>query len=204
MRAILIAAVSMVLLAPVPSHGQKNRSAVGIRASIGTDVNLGLGFGVGMSYLWVPSYSGPCFEFGGDFFYHHSEVTEDEVRGVFTEHDVEETQLLLFTVRANGIFNYNPQRGSVFFIAGVGFVVASIEWEENETYTSSQPGVSQSPNYNSVEGTSAGNVVNLGIGYVFKGGIELRLETPMLFFYSVPGSAASFVPTATFSVGYRF
>ena len=204
MRPILIASVALLLIVPALSHAQSGRSGVGIRASIGTDIELGLGFGVGVNYMWAPSYSGPRFEFGGDFFYHHSKVTEDEVRGVFTEHDVEETRLLLFTVRANGIFNYVPQRGSVFFIAGVGFVVASIEWEEDETYTSSQPGVSQSPNHNEVEGTSAGNVVNLGIGYVFKGGIELRLEAPMLFFYSVPGSAASFVPTDTFSIGYGF
>ena len=204
MRAILIASVALLLIVPTLSQAQSGRSGIGIRASIGTDIELGLGFGAGVNYMWSPSFSGPRFEFGGDFFYHHSKVTEDEVRGTFTEHDVEETQLLLFTVRANGIFNYVPQKGSVFFIAGVGFVVASIEWEEDETYTSSQPGVSQSPNLNEVEGTSAGNVVNLGIGYVFKGGIELRLETPMLFFYSVPGSAASFVPTATFSIGYRF
>jgi hypothetical protein len=202
MRTILIAAISMLLLVPAPSYGQKARGGVGIRASIGTDIELGLGFGGGVSYLWAPSYSGPCFEFGGDFFYHDSKVTEEELRGVFTEHDVEETRLLIFVLRANGVFNYSS-RGSVFFIAGVGFVVASIEWKESETYTSSDPRLSQSPTNNEVEGTSVGNVINVGIGYVFKGGIELRLETPMLFFYSAPGSAASFVPTATFSIGYR-
>ena len=54
MRTILIAAVSMLMFVPTPSYGQKGRGGVGIRASIGTDIELGLGFGGGVSYLWAP------------------------------------------------------------------------------------------------------------------------------------------------------
>ena len=198
----LIAAAVLFLVAAMPAFAQGGN--VGVRASVGTDVELGLGFGAGVSYGWVPYTGGTSFELGGDFFYHKASEKSTTQRGVFVEDDEEKTRLIVFGVRANGLFNYYPRRGSVFFIAGFGFVVANIKWEEAETYTSTSPGVSQAPNYNDIDQTSVGNIINLGIGYVFKGGLELRLETPMLYFYSVPGKAVSFVPTFTFSIGYRF
>lgn len=197
-----IALTFILAVAAIPAFGQGG--SVGIRASVGTDIELGIGFGAGASYVWVLYTGGTSLELSGDFFYHHATEKSTEQRGVFIENDEEKTQLVLFGIRANGLFSYYPKRGSVFFIAGFGFVVANIKWEENETYTSTSPGVTQSPNHNSADVTSAGNIINLGIGYVFKGGLELRLETPMLYFYSVPGKAVAFVPTFTFSVGYRF
>jgi hypothetical protein len=47
-------------------------------------------------------------------------------------------------------------------------------------------------------------VVNLGIGLSTGSPVEIRLETPMLFLYSVAGNAGSFVPTFTISASYRF
>jgi hypothetical protein len=170
---------------------------------VGTDISLGLGFGLGASYTFRPAAASTAFEFGLDVFVHHATEESSEESGVFTEHSRETTDLLIFAVRANGLFNYTPRRPSVYFIAGFGFVVASMEWKEELRYTSSDPFVRQLPSKNDADGTVAGNVVNLGVGLTTGSPIEIRLETPMLFFYSVAGNAGSFVPTFTISASYR-
>jgi hypothetical protein len=93
----------------------------------------------------------------------------------------------------------------VYFLAGAGIVLANISWEEKITY--SYP-YAPSTEHWSNDAFSVGNVLNLGVGMTFGGGLEARFETPLLIFYSTPGyanrSAGSIAPTFTLSLLYRF
>jgi hypothetical protein len=174
-----------------------------VRGSVGTDIELGIGFGGGASYVWRPSMSGTAFEIGADIFFHHSsgKETEDNTFGETSDWTL---SLLVFGVRGNGLFNYYPGESDVYFIAGVGFVVASIDYNEKYYAANYVPGFSYDATETDFEEASAGNVINLGLGLTTGSGLEFRLETPMLFFYSTDGNMTSFVPTATVSVQYRF
>jgi len=177
---------------PAPAPG-----SVALRAGVGTDPNLGLGLGIGGRYAWV-SATGPSFEFGADFYYHGSSETKQRQAGGVTVDDKETTTLTVFGVRGNGLFNYSPDKGGVYFIAGFGFVVANVQWEENWTNPS---GVNTY--HDDLDVTSAGNIINFGIGMAWTSGVEARLETPMLYFYDSGGKAVSFAPTLTLSLLYR-
>lgn len=170
-----------------------------VRGGFGTDIQLGLGIGVGGAYLWKPSGEGTVFEFGADFYYHHSTESYTDQRGNVTVKGEDKTTLTVFGVRANTLFNYHPTERSIYFIAGFGFVVASLDWEENENAPNWT-----APTHDEVDGSSAGNIINLGIGVPIGTNLDLRIETPMLFFYSTPGKSASFAPTVTIGVTYRF
>ncbi len=120
------------------------------------------------------------------------------------EADVKETtELTVFAVRANGLFNYYPNKRSVYFITGFGFVVANVYWEQKQTPR--DPGFTGVvPEPEDEEVTSAGNIINLGIGKAFGPDVEVRLETPMLFFYNAAGEASTFAPTMTLGITYWF
>lgn len=170
-----------------------------VRGGVGTDIQLGIGFGGGAAYVWNPGQNSPAFEFGADVYYHNSTDSYTDQRGNVTVSGEDKTTLTVFAVRANTLFNYHPARKSVYFILGFGFVVASLQWEENEN----------APNWNApyhdeAEGTSAGNIINLGIGVPLASNFDVRLETPLLLFYSAAGKSSTFAPTATIGLTYRF
>lgn len=175
------------------------QGAFAVRGGVGTDVNLGIGFGGGAAYVWNSYGSGMAFEFGADFYYSHTTDSYTDQRGSVTVKGEDKTTLTVFGVRANTLFNYNAKRKQVYFIAGVGFVVAGMRWEETES----------APNWNApyhdeASGTSVGNIVNLGIGVPLATNCDLRLETPLLFFYSTTGKSTAFAPTATIGLTFRF
>lgn len=157
-----------------------------VRGAVGTDINLGLGVGGGIAYVWLPAGTPSSYEFGLDFFYHES----DEETGTNLK---ERTKLMVFAGRANWLWNYSVSRSSVYFITGVGFAVASVEWSE----------FTPTATINDWDGSSAGNVINLGVGWSSPSGLGVRLETPLIFFYGVDQSSA-FVPTVTFGLNHRF
>jgi len=165
-------------------------SGFAVGGHIGTDVTGGIGFGGGLAYILVPAGSAFGYEFGLDFFYHGYEETD--------EGSTEKVNLSIFVVRSNWLWNYSHKQDQVYFVSGVGFVVAMVEW--NNEYDPAVYGYSltETEDY-----TSVGNVINLGVGYSTASGFGVRLETPMLFFYNT-GNAASFVPTFTIGVKIIF
>lgn len=193
---LLLTAVSLASAVCSPQTVRQNPESFGVRGGVGTDIELGLGFGAGAFYVWTSGSIG--FELGADVYYHHSTETYEEERGV-TVNGEDVTTLIIFGVRANGLFNFRPSRRSVYFIAGVGFVVASLEWTRKET----APNWTQ-PYRDQADGTAVGNIVNLGVGIPLTRQLDIRLEFPMLFLYSSYGNAATFVPTATLGLVYRF
>ena len=108
-------------------------SAVGVRGGVGTDIHLGIGFGVGAAFVWNSGGGGTAFELGGDVYYNRT--TDSYTRDIAVNGE-DKTTLTVLGVRANALFNYHPSRKSVYFIAGFGFVVASLRWEENENWSS--------------------------------------------------------------------
>ena len=175
---------------PTPTPG-----AFGISGAIGTDFT-GLAVGLGASYAWFPKQPGLAIEFTGGFFYHSSEENDTE-EDAFVTYD-EETKLGIFSVAANSLFNYYPEVGSAFFVAGLGFVIASIEWKEFETDKTT--GVTTL--FDDFDGTSAGTLVNVGAGYVWNGGFEMRVQAPIMFFFSAENTNTAFA--LTLAVQYRF
>ncbi len=183
-------------------HTGSNNSGFGIRGGLGTDITLSIGFGLGAFYVLAPSsFSTSNWDFGIDIYY--ANVSEETVEGSIRYKD--KTELVIFTLRANGLFNYKPHKSGVYFVAGTGLVLGNVSWGEDIIYSA--------PYYPHTEpwdfsAFSVGNVLNLGIGLTFGGGFETRFETPLLIFYSVPGyggrSASSVVPTFTFNALYRF
>jgi hypothetical protein len=162
----------------------------------------GSGFGVGAFYILAPSgYSSTVWDLGADIYY--SSVTEDEKDSEGTKFE-DDTKVLVFAFRSNALFNYHPSKTGVYFVAGAGFVLGSISWEENITYFA--PYVPHTEHW-SDDAFAVGNVLNLGVGMTFGGDLEARFETPLLIFYSTPGkgdrSASSVAPTFTLSALYR-
>lgn len=181
-----------------------NYSGFGIKGGIGTDISLSLGFGISAFYVKAPSPHGSTnWDMGLDFYY--ADVTEEETDSEGTKRHAN-TTLLVFAFRTNGLFNYHPQKTGVYFLAGLGFTIASIDWKESYTYK--PPLYPYSVEIYSNDGIAFGNVFNLGVGLTLGGGLEARLETPLLIFYGTPGegsySAASFAPTFTLNLLYRF
>lgn len=194
-----IAAVILIMMSHCVSLLYSHPGTFAVRGGVGTDLNLGFGVGGGAAYVWNSAGGGPSYEFGADFYYHHSTEGYTDQRGNVTVTGEDRTTLTVFSVRANALFNYSPSRKKVYFIAGVGFVVANLWWEETEN----------APNWNApyhdeVEGTSAGTVINIGVGVPLTTKLDVRLETPMLFFFSAAGKSATFAPTVTLGLTYRF
>lgn len=181
---------------------KSNFSGFGIRGGIGTDATFSPGFGLGAFYVLASdSYSSSSWDLGLDIYY--AIVSEDETEGSIKYED--NTKLLVFALRANGLFNYYPYKSSVYFITGAGLVLANVGWEEKIIYSS--PYLPHFEHW-SDDVFSVGNILNLGVGLTFGRSYEARFETPILIFYSVPGygtrSASSITPTFTLSALYRF
>ena len=54
------------------------------------------------------------------------------------------------------------------------------------------------------DGTSAGVILNFGIGHRFSEQLDVRGQIPTFFVSNAPGDATSVVPTFELTLGYRF
>jgi hypothetical protein len=172
--------------------------SIGIRAGIGTDINLGLAYGGGINYLL--DLKGSAVELGFVVFGGHSEETTEEFN-TYTE----KTDVLVFGVLSNYLFGYKLKKSSLFGVIGLGFAAISVDWEESSPNDISLgtplPGGGSKQ---SSDGTGAGSVFNLGFGMSFNGGLDIRAEAPVIFIFGPPGSASSIVPTFMATIGYHF
>lgn len=184
----------------VSAHAQ-TAPRVGVRAGIGTDVTGGIAYGLGVNYLLTfESNPNNSLELGVVFFGGSFEETSEEYHTY-----VENTDVVVFGVLANYLIGYQPGKAGFFFIAGAGLASIGVEWEErSETDISLGTPLPGGGSMQSADGTSGGSVVNLGVGKTFKGGLDVRLEIPVILAFSSPGEAASVVPTAILTAGIRF
>jgi len=172
---------------------------IGMRGGLGMDLSGGLAYGLGGNYaidLGASAAELGLHLYGGSY-------TETTNNGF---HDyTEKTNLFVFSFLANYLINYSTANPGLFFVSGAGLAGVSVEWTESSPTDTSLgtllPGGGSSQ---SVDAFAAGSVINLGIGYLFENGLDMRLETPMIFIFGGPGKSASFVPAITLTGGYRF
>jgi len=176
-------------------HSQNQNGIFGIRAGLGTDINLGLGYGIGANYLLPESN----VELTVVLFGNSSEETTEDF------HTYEETtDLFVFGVMANYLFGYKFNQRGGYGIIGFGFSAISIDWEETSpTDGSLGPPLPNGGSKQSESGTGGGAVVNMGGGYSF-GNFNLRAEFPVIIPFSPPGEASGVIPTFIVTAGYNF
>lgn len=169
-----------------------------VRAGIGTDINLGLGMGIGARFFYPLGNS--VLEIGPDIFFNHS--TEETVE-FYTY--TETTDLLIFAARVNRLINYSPAKPGTYYVFGVGVAAVSVEWEEKSTGdTSLGTPLPGGGSMQSAEGTAFSTILNVGVGQVIDGGMDIRIEMPILIFLNGVGEASTFAPTIAATVGYSF
>lgn len=179
-----------------PVSYSNQQGSFGIRAGIGTDINLGIAYGGGINYLInLNTIELGIVVFGG----HFEETTVD-----FNTYN-EKTDILVFGVLSNYLFGYRHKKSGPFGVVGLGFAAISVEWEESSPNDVSLgtplPGGGSKQ---SEDATAAGSVINLGFGMAFNGGFDLRAEVPVIFIFGAPGEAAAIIPTFLITAGYRF
>ena len=176
----------LLLIAPRASAADQ----LGLRGGVGTDPSLGLAYSAGASWLVAPGVQNPV-EIGVDLFYAHSRSSSFENDNEY----IEETWLTLLAVRADILFGYSPEQPGLYQVAGFGVAAGSVEWEETSE---------DDPTADSFfEGTASATVLDLGLGYVLGGGLDLRVSAPILFFLGETGGAAAVVPTLTATATLR-
>ncbi len=170
----------------------------GIRGGVGTDISGGIAYGGSINYQFPLTTN--WLEVGPVLYISHFEETTEEF------HTYEETtDLTVFGVLANFLFNYNPNRAGTFFLAGFGFAAISVEWEErSEGDISLGTPLPGGGSMQSEEGTAGGSVLNIGVGYKFQGNVDIRAELPVILIFGAPGEAGSVAPTLTATLGIRF
>jgi hypothetical protein len=192
---VLLISVFFFLFNPGSSLAQADNGIFSIRGGLGTDVNLGLGYGAGLSYKFP--YSN--FELTAVFFGHSSEETTEEFH-TYTE----TTDLFVFGVMGNYLFGYRDYEPGFFGIVGFGFSAISVDWEESSpTDISLGTPLPGGGSKQSASGTGGGSVINAGFGYSF-GQLSLRAEFPVIFAFSAPGDAAAVAPTFIAMLSYSF
>lgn len=170
----------------------------GIRGGVGTDISGGIAYGGSINYQFPLGNN--WAEIGPVFFASHAEETTEEINTY-----VETTDLVVFGVLANYLFNYNPNEPGVFFVAGFGFAAISVEWEEkSDTDISLGTPLPGGGSKQSADGTAGGSVLNVGVGYKFAGTVDVRAEIPVILIAGAPGEASAVAPAFTATLGIRF
>ena len=172
---------------------------IGVRAGVGTDINLGLAYGAEVNYA---KYLGrDAFELALGLYAGHSEEESDEGIHTYTE----ETDVMVIAALVDYLFMYSLDEPGPYFVAGLGFGAVSVEWEErSDTDISLGTLLPGGGSMQSDDGSAGGTIVNFGIGHRFNEQLDIRAQLPTFFIFSAPGGASSVVPTFTITVVYRF
>lgn len=194
----IIVCVSFVLLVVSTSASAFETGRIGVRGGIGTDINLGLAFGIGANFLLAGNNP---VELGVLIFKSHS---TDETTTEFHEYD-ETTDILVIGVTGNYLIGYMPAKLSTFFVAGGGVGIINVNWEErSDTDESLGEYLEGGGSKQTADGSAVGLILNIGVGKAFTPTFDVRLEMPILIITSAPGESSSFVPTFTLTAGVCF
>lgn len=180
--------VSLIMLGMLTSASAMDfeHPAWGIRGAIGTDISLVPAFGGELS-LAFDFEDTTWLEFDLGYFrssYHWTGTTA-----------VEDTTTNIVLLRANRLFNYNPDKPGTFYFFGSGVGVVNVYWEETSKSSGSY--------LDDSGGTGGGFIVSVGVGHTFAGGFEVKLDLPILIvFGGYYGTAVS--PMLGIGAGIRF
>lgn len=177
-------------------NSQTNSGRFSLKAGVGTDINLGLGYGGGIGYIFPYS----DVELNVVLFGHHSEETTEDFHSY-----TETTDLFVYGVMANYLIGFPGRESGAYGVVGFGFAAVSLDWEETSpTDVSLGPPLPGGGSKQSESGTGGGSVFNAGFGYSFGSNLHLRAEFPVIVAFSPPGEAAGVAPTFMFTLGYYF
>lgn len=170
---------------------------IGLRGGVGTDITFGgAAFGVGVNHLIFDQV-----EVGLNFYYGRFEETTEEEINTYEE----TTEITAFIALLNYLYGYEQGENSAFFLGGVGLGYLGVYWEERSdtdtTLGTPLPGGGSKQDF---EGGVGGLIFNLGGGYAFAGGLDLRLEVPIMVTLGDTGGASGVVPLFSITAGYRF
>lgn len=166
----------------------------GIRAGIGTDINLGIAYGAGFNYRLKKNMELGLVFFGGKF-----SETSDNGFNVYEE----TTSIFAVGAQANWLFSHRPDKTKPFFILGTGLAFISYEWEEkSDTDSSLGTPLSGGGSMQSDEGGTGGVIFDLGIGLTFSSPFDLRFEVPIMIPFGI--ESVTVVPLFMLTAGYRF
>ncbi len=191
------ALISLVLLSTLAAHANA-APGPGLRLGLGTDISGGLAYGAALTYtrpMGVNAWEFGFSLFGGSF-------EEDTTEGVNTYHET--TDVGLFAVMANHMFQYGDGAGTTYLMLGAGAGAFSVDWTEESPTDPSLGTPFGNGSSQSEDGSSGGTILNLGVGRRFSNQLDVRLEAPIFFIFSAPGEATSVVPTLSLTGGVRF
>jgi hypothetical protein len=197
-RLLIVASFSLIMLFLVSPSFALQTSRYGIRGGLGTDINLGLAFGLGGNFLLAGSTP---LELGGYLFKNHSSETSYEY-----DHEYNETtDIMVFALLSNYLINYTQGHTGSFFTAGAGVGIITLNWEEesptDESLGELLPGGGSRQD---ASGTAAGFIFSLGWGMAFSEVMDFRVEAPIIVVTDTPGEASSIAPTFIATLGYAF
>ncbi|MFC1495963.1 hypothetical protein ACFL52_00945 [Candidatus Margulisiibacteriota bacterium] len=206
MKKVLVAFLILAICFTTTASARKRKSAsykkaksnYGARLGVGMDISGGIAYGLAGTYH-IPVDKGTVGEIGLSLYGTNNSIDYTENSYNYTD----KTQMLVFGLLVNYIANYVPN--NPFFLAGVGLAGSNVTFKRSSTNDTSLGTLDGSGgSYYDVAGFAFGSVINFGLGFLFDGGFDLRLETPLLFLFSNYGRSATFVPTITLTGGYQF
>lgn len=172
---------------------------IGVRGGLGTDINLGLAFGIGGNYL-LDMGDNPL-ELGAVLYYSHSSETSNN--GYNDYHET--TDITVFGMMANYLMGYEFGKPGRFVIAGFGIGVVNLYWEEwSPTDESLGELLPDGGSIHDREGSGAGSIFNLGGGMAFSNGADIRFEVPVIVAFDPPEESSGVAFAFTITAGMRF
>lgn len=169
---------------------------LGFRGGVGADITFsGVAVGAGVNKLFLDQFEGGLVFYYGSF-------QETSSNGVNTYLD--KTQVIALAAQVNYLYGYNRDRGGFYLLAGVGIAYLGINWEESSpTDTSLGTPLPGGGSKQTFEGSVGGTILALGAGYAIAGGLDVRLEVPIVIAFSSAGGASTIIPLFTLTAGYR-
>ena len=132
-----------------------------------------------------------------------NKFTEDSNNG-FNDYQ-EETDVLVIAGIANYLFRHSMANGGPYFVAGAGVGAFAVEWrEESPTDTSLGSPLAGGGSFQEEEGTTAGLILNFGIGHRFNEQFDIRAQAPTFFISSGDQRGDQVIPTLTVTLGIGF
>lgn len=188
--------VSMLLALALSASAQSPLDSIGVRGGIGADFTFdGIAFGGGINKLFMDQ-----FEVGLVFYY--GSFQQISSNGVNTY--VDTTQTTAVAASVNYLYGYHRNQGGFYLLGGVGIGYLGVNWEESSstdpTLGTLLPGGGSKEDFG---GGAGGALVSLGAGYAIPGGLDVRLEVPLLIAFSQTGGASTVLPMLTITAGYR-
>jgi len=190
--------VSCLTLSLVAVASAQKPGGVGVRFGIGTDITGGIAYGGQLNYTLYQNLN--AFELGLALFGGKFEESSEEYGNTYDE----TTKIFVIGAMANYLFRYSMDLSGPYFVAGVGVGAISVEWEERSQGDFSLGTPIPGGSMQSDDGTTAGLIINVGIGHRFTEMFDLRFQVPTFFISGTDYRDGKTVPTFTLTAGFLF